>query len=239
MSYSEENYLKALYSIGSAHEQNEVGTNDLASHLQVKPASVSEMLKKLKTKDWVDYKRYGKIKLTPEGWKKAVEIVRKHRLWETFLYDKLNFDWDEIHEIAEELEHIGNTKLTERLDKFLGFPKFDPHGDPIPDSAGRLYTQSKSLIATINIGKKAKIVGVKDSSAELLQYANALGLNMNTEITVIKRIPYDGQTYISIGGKEVSISEKVAENIIVVCEDCVAGIPGQCCYQEENEDSLK
>lgn len=230
MTHTEENYLKALYTLSGNEPQGQSGTNDLAVHLNVKPASVSEMLKKLKGHQLVDYEKYGKIKLTESGWSKAVEIVRKHRLWETFLYQKLDFSWDEVHEIAEELEHISSTNLVDRLDQFLGYPKFDPHGDPIPDKDGKVAPQSNTLLSTISVNKRGFVTGVKDSSAELLQYADSLGVTINKPIKVIRREPYDGQTLILVDEKELYVSEKFAENIIVICENCAEGRTPGCCF---------
>ncbi len=136
LTFTEENYLKALFKIGYDKVLSEVGTNELATHLTVKPATANNMLKKLKEKTLVDYEKYGKIMLTPKGKKRAISIVRNHRLWETFLYEKLSFSWDEVHEVAEQLEHIKSAKLIDRLDEFLDFPALDPHGDPIPNKNG-------------------------------------------------------------------------------------------------------
>lgn len=230
MTHTEENYLKAVFTLSLLDSKKQLGTNDLALQLNIKPASVSEMLKKLKSHRLVEYEKYGKIKLTDMGRIKAVEIVRKHRLWESFLFEKLNFSWDEVHEIAEELEHIGSKKLIDRLDCFLGYPKFDPHGDPIPDKNGRVNPQSKTLLSTIPIGRKAFVVGVKDSSVELLQYADSMGIHINKVLKVVRREPYDGQTLIAIDEKEVHVSEKFAENIIVVCENCMESDTVGCCF---------
>jgi DtxR family transcriptional regulator, Mn-dependent transcriptional regulator len=134
MTLVEENYIKALFHISYDNDKfRVVGTNELAHHLGVKPATANNMLKKLKEKKYLSYEKYGKISLTSTGKKSALLLVRKHRLWETFLYEKLDFTWDEVHEVAEELEHINSEKLIEKLDKLLNFPKFDPHGDPIPN----------------------------------------------------------------------------------------------------------
>ena len=133
LTYTEENYLKTLLKLTLESKRAEAGTNELATHLMVKPATVSDMLKKLKEKQLVDYEKYGKITLTDEGKKIGIEIIRRHRLWETFLYEKLEFTWDEVHEVAEQLEHIHSAKLVDKLDKFLNYPAFDPHGDPIPN----------------------------------------------------------------------------------------------------------
>ncbi|MEO0066766.1 MAG: hypothetical protein RI983_2092 [Bacteroidota bacterium] len=137
LSYTEENYLKGLFKLTiELGEKEEAGTNEIAAQLGVKPASVNDMLKKLKDKKLIQYERYGKSSLTKEGKKRAIEIVRKHRLWETFLHEKLDFNWDEVHEVAEQLEHIQSKKLIDKLDQFLEYPSIDPHGDPIPNAKG-------------------------------------------------------------------------------------------------------
>src|SRR3954454_8694896 len=148
LSHTEENYLKALFHLTTESiDKSKAGTNELAAHLNVKPASVNDMLKKLKEKKLISYEKYGKISLTAEGKRKAVDIIRKHRLWETFLYEKLEFSWDEVHEIAEQLEHIQSQKLVDKLDKFLKYPQFDPHGDAIPNAKGEMKAPFKKTLA--------------------------------------------------------------------------------------------
>jgi DtxR family Mn-dependent transcriptional regulator len=185
LSYTEENYLKYIFKIGADNGLGEAGTNELANYLSVKPASVNEMLKKMKEKKLVNYEKYGKIKLTKMGEKLAIDIVRKHRLWETFLYEKLEFSWDEVHEVAEELEHINSKKLINKLDKFLEYPEYDPHGNPIPNDKGVLKKQSKKTLSEIEVGKSCKMVAVKDNSSPFLQYVVGLGLGINNKIKVI------------------------------------------------------
>ena len=146
LSYTEENYLKALQKITLESGTKDAGTNELATLLAVKPATANDMLKKLKEKKLVDYEKYGKIRLSGEGEKIAIDIIRKHRLWETFLYQNLEFSWDEVHDVAEQLEHIQSSKLIDKLDKFLGYPEFDPHGDPIPSSNGEIKVQFKKTL---------------------------------------------------------------------------------------------
>jgi DtxR family Mn-dependent transcriptional regulator len=144
LSFTEENYLKALWHLTMGNTlKDEAGTNELAAYLNVKPATSNDMLKKLKAKKLVDYKKYGKSSLTHKGKKLAIEIVRKHRLWETFLYEKLDFTWDEVHEVAEQLEHIKSQKLVDKLDKFLNYPALDPHGDVIPNAKGDMKVPLK------------------------------------------------------------------------------------------------
>jgi DtxR family Mn-dependent transcriptional regulator len=216
LSYTEENYLKSLLKITVESGTNEAGTNELASTLAVKPATVNDMLKKLKEKTLVDYEKYGKIRLTKSGKKVALDIVRKHRLWETFLYQKLEFSWDEVHEVAEQLEHIKSEKLVDKLDKFLGFPEFDPHGDPIPNKNGEIKNQHKKTLSEIGIGKSCKMIAVKDNSSPFLQYVVKVGLGINNEIKVLSIHDYDLMMVIEVNGQQSNVSQKFAENIFVV-----------------------
>jgi DtxR family Mn-dependent transcriptional regulator len=220
LSFTEENYLKALLKVGFDTGNKEVGTNELANVLVVKPATVNDMLKKLKEKQLVDYKKYGKITLTTEGEKYAIEIIRKHRLWEKFLYDKLEFSWDEVHEVAEQLEHIQSQKLIEKLDKFLDYPAFDPHGDPIPNKKGELKVKFHKTLSDVAVGKSCKMVTVKDESSSFLLYVADVGLGINERITVLSKKEYDAITVIEVKGKKSSVSQKFAENIFVVCDKC-------------------
>ncbi len=218
LTYTEENYLKALFKVTFGSGSNEAGTNELASLLVVKPATVNDMLKKLKEKELVDYEKYGKITLTIKGKKIALEIIRKHRLWETFLYQKLEFSWDEVHEVAEQLEHIQSGKLVDKLDKFLDYPEFDPHGDPIPTKKGEIKVQYKKTLSEISVGKSCKMVAVKDNSSPFLQYVVKVGLGINNEIKVLSIQEYDSMMLIEINGKQSTVSQKFAENIFVVIE---------------------
>lgn len=211
---TEENYIKALLRI-SCEGDGEAGTNQLAARLEVRPATVTDMVKKLKEKALVDYKRYGKIKLTEKGRSKAIAIVRKHRLWETFLFDKLGFSWDEVHEVAEQLEHIQSEKLVEQLDKFLGYPKFDPHGDSIPKANGEFRHEKRDSLAESIAGKNYTIVAVGDNSPEFLQYASRMGLTINSTVHIIEHFNFDGSVEISIENKIINISQKVAENVYI------------------------
>lgn len=216
LSITEENYIKHILIFHLEQDKNGIGTNELAHSLSVKPSSVNVMLKKLKEKKLLDNEKYGKIFLTDEGKKIGMEIIRKHRLWETFLYEKLDFTWDEVHEVAEQLEHIQSKKLVEKLDKFLGYPNVDPHGDPIPNSKGEIKTSAKTLLAEIPIGKTCKMVAINDNSAVFLKYVHELGLGLNTEITILSRLSFDESIEIQILDKTFHVSQKFAENIYVV-----------------------
>ncbi|MDO8998907.1 MAG: metal-dependent transcriptional regulator [Bacteroidota bacterium] len=217
LSFTEENYLKALLQLTIEKvSKAEVGTNELAAHLGVKPATATDMVKKLKSKKLINYEKYGKISLTNDGRKNAIEVLRKHRLWETFLYKKLDFTWDEIHEVAEQLEHIQSAKLVEKLDKFLGYPEFDPHGDAIPNSKGELKVMVKKTLSEVEVGNSCKMIAVKDNSAPFLQYVVKVGLGINSKIKVVSKQSYDSLIEIEVNGKKSSVSQKFAENIFIV-----------------------
>lgn len=216
LSFTEENYLKALQKIVLESCIEKVGTNELATALLLKPATVNNMLKKLKEKELVHYEKYGKINLTKTGRKKALDIIRKHRLWETFLYEKLEFNWDEVHEVAEQLEHIKSEKLVDKLDKLLEYPDFDPHGDPIPNKKGEVKVQVKKTLSDVAVGSSCKMVAVKDDSSSFLQYVIKVGLELNSEIVVVSKQEYDAITVIEVNGLESIVSQIFTENILVV-----------------------
>jgi DtxR family Mn-dependent transcriptional regulator len=216
LSFTEENYLKALQKIAFDSGIEKVGTNELATALLVRPATANNMLKKLKEKELVDYEKYGKITLTKTGRKKALDIIRKHRLWETFLYEKLEFSWDEVHEVAEQLEHIQSEKLVDKLEKLLEYPDFDPHGDPIPNKKGEVKVQVKKTLSDVAVGSSCQMVAVKDDSSSFLQYVVEVGLELNSEIVVVSKQEYDAITVIAVNGVKSSVSQMFAENIFVV-----------------------
>ncbi len=218
LSFTEENYIKALLRLTLENsEKTVVGTNELAAHLGVKPATATAMFKKLKEKKLIDYEKYGKIALTEEGRKKAIQVLRRHRLWETFLCEKLGFAWDEVHEIAEQLEHIQSEKLVEKLDIFLDFPAFDPHGDAIPNEKGEMKILAKKTLSQVEIGESCQVVAVKDNSTPFLQYVAQVGLSINEQVKVVSKQPYDASTCIEVHGKRVNVSQKFADNIFVRC----------------------
>lgn len=223
LSYAEENYLKTLFRLTYEKGSEQVGTNELALHLMIKPATVSEMLKKLKDKALVDYEKYGKITLTEKGKKLGIDVLRKNRLWETFLYEKLEFTWDEVQEVAEQLEHIPSLKLIEKLDKFLAYPAFDPHGNPIPNKDGEFAIQYKKTLSEVEVGHTCKMVAVKESSNSFLQYVMNVGLVLNNQIKIIRKQDYDSLIDIEVDGKVSTVSQKFAENIFVICGNCKVG----------------
>ena len=217
LSITEENYIKQI--LGYNLEKIDVkgiGTNELAGRLNVKPSTVNVMLKRLKEKSLLSYEKYGKIQLTKKGHLIGMEIIRKHRLWETFLYEKLDFTWDEVHEVAEQLEHIHSEKLIEKLDKFLGFPKIDPHGYVIPNKKGEIRKIDKQLLAEVPIGKICKMVSVNDNSAAFLKYVQEIGIGINIEIEIISKLEYDDSLEIEVNKKIVRVSKKFAQNIYVI-----------------------
>ena len=210
-----EDYLKAIFQLSSEDEEKKVGTNQLAEYLSIKPASASVMLKKLRTRELVSYEKYGRIGLTPKGWNIAVGLIRRHRLWETFLHQKLNFTWDEVHELAHDLEHIQSEKLIRELDKHLGYPSHDPHGHIIPDEKGNFSKDERVLLANLAQGQKCRLVSVRDSSAEFLKYVTQLGLALSTEIEVREIRDFDGSLLLAYENRMESVSRKFAENIFV------------------------
>ncbi|WP_410006481.1 metal-dependent transcriptional regulator [Aequorivita nionensis] len=215
---AEENYLKAIFHL--EHEfHGEVSTNAIAESMETKPSSVTDMVQKLGEKKLLTYKRYKGVKLTAEGKKVATNVIRKHRLWEVFLVEKLNFHWDEVHEIAEQLEHIQSEELIIRLDKFLGSPEFDPHGDPIPDKHGVLKRTEKKLLSEIDKNQKGVCVGVKESSPEFLQYLDKKKISIGTKITVLGKEFFDGSMIIQVGREQFFISHKIAENLYVQTQE--------------------
>lgn len=222
LSFTEENYLKALVQLTIFEDgAEEVGVNRLAEYLGVKPATVSDMVRKLKKKDLVNYERYGKVSLTEEGRFSGMMVIRRHRLWETFLQQKLDFSWDEVHQLAEDLEHIHSKKLIDRLDAFLGNPEFDPHGDAIPNKDGEILIPFRRTLNDGDSGKHYKIIAVKNNSSEFLQYLDKLGISINDEVVMVNREDFDDLSTISINGQERVLSPKVTENLFVVCAKCL------------------
>ncbi len=212
---TEENYLKAIYNLNLDRNGKELGTNELANHLGISPATVSSMLKKLKEKEYIDYEKYGGISLLKKGEKEAFTVIRKHRLWETFLVEKMEFTWDEIHEVAEQLEHIKSKKLVDQLDKLLGYPDYDPHGDPIEKANGVINGMHKNTLSQESAGKSLKVVGVKNDSSAFLQQITQLGLVINSKVIIKSHHEFDGSLDVEIDGKPQMVSQKVAENVCV------------------------
>lgn len=212
---NEEDYLKTLFYLIIEEGNEDAGTNQLAEYIGVSPASVNGMLKKLRAKEFVAYEKYGKIKLTESGRKIAINLTRKHRLWETFLFRHMNFKWEEVHDVAEQLEHIDSEKLIDELDKFLGYPKRDPHGDIIPNMDGEYLVKSKKMLAEMEKGQKCRLLSVKDGSASFLKYVSQIGLALSSEILINDVREFDGSIVIYFDGKEETVSHKFAMNVFV------------------------
>jgi len=214
MTFSEENYLKTIYHLTNLSDGG-VSTNAIAEMMETKASSVTDMLKKLAEKDLVNYKKYQGVSLTEKGKLSAKMIVRKHRLWEVFLVEKLDFSWDEVHDIAEQLEHIKSEKLVNKLDDFLGNPTEDPHGDPIPDAKGNIIKIEKLLLSELNQGQSGICVGVRDSSAEFLKYLDKNQIALGSRIAVLVKEDFDLSLRIKVGDQELAISNKIAGNLFV------------------------
>lgn len=215
ISVTEENYLKAIFSATNLAE-GRVGNQLIAERLTINPASVTEMLRKLDEKKLIEYSRTEGAKLTKGGLKAAVKVIRKHRLWETFLVGHLNFTWDEVHEVAEQLEHIQSDKLSDELAMFLDNPSFDPHGDPIPDKNGKMPIIKSKILAEAEIGKKVKVVKVGDNTASFLKYLDKQGIAL-ADILIVKEIQdFDKSILVQLKGKkEVYLSAEAAKKIMV------------------------
>jgi len=213
-SQAEENYLKTIYALEKDFG-NEVSTNLIANKIKTKASSVTDMLKKLAVKNLVIYKKYQGVQLTEKGKLIALKVIRKHRLWECFLVQKLNFNWDEVHDIAEQLEHVKSELLVNKLDAFLRFPKLDPHGDPIPDNQGRIIKNQSISIVEMTIGSVGTLVGVRDSSETFLKYLNKKNLALGDKLKVIDIEPFDNSYHIETKTHRLVITNNVAENLLL------------------------
>ena len=212
---SKENYLKAIFHL-SEDGSKPVLTNDLAAEMKTKAASVTDMIKRLDGKGLIAYEKYYGVQVTKSGKAEALNIIRKHRLWETFLVDKLNFKWDEVHEVAEQLEHIQSPLLIEKLDEFLGFPKTDPHGEAIPDKNGKMEEVKQIPLSEAASNKKSTLIAVKDDSPTFLKYLSKLGMKLGSKISIVNKTEFDGSQEILIDGKKKAfISRDAAENLLV------------------------
>ena len=214
-SSSKENYLKAIFHLQEA--EGIVTTNALANELQTRAASVTDMLKKLKTQKLLLYEKYQGFKLSTEGKKVALQIIRKHRLWEYFLVEKLHFGWEEVHEMAEELEHISSKKLVDRLDEFLGFPKTDPHGDPIPDSLGKFAMKQLNSLAFVPLNVMVEVSKISDQSFEMLELLKHKSISIGTKLEVRRKFAFDNSLELKLKNQPpITISENVAKNVFVI-----------------------
>lgn len=214
-SYAEENYLKVIYKLSTAGNKR-IDTKSIAGKIATKPSSVTDMIKKLAAKKLLNYEKYKGVKLTGKGEAIAVDILRKHRLWEEFLSVYLGFQWDEVHEIAEELEHIKSDLLTNKLDKLLNYPKSDPHGDPIPDSKGVFPFAESIKLSELEDGNSGKVVGLVSRDSSFLKYLNDLSIHQGSDIEVLHRNSFDLSVEILVDNVTKSqLSQKVSENILI------------------------
>ena len=217
---TEENYLKAIYALSEQETEVRgevyINTNAIAERLEVRAASVTDMLQRLEKKQIVKYAKRKGVLLTKEGDLLAKDLIRKHRLWEVFLLEKLNFKWDEVHDLAEQLEHIQSIELTNRLEAFLGFPKFDPHGDPIPDRHGNVPTQNAVLLAKIKVGTEGILTAVDEHEPDLLQHLEEQQLFLNTSVKLLKRYAFDNSLEILLNNERtITVSEQVSKHIYI------------------------
>ncbi len=193
-----------------------MSTNAIADQLNTKPASVSDMIKKLANKRVVDYEKYQGVNISEEGRKVALQIIRKHRLWEVFLVEKLNFSWDEVHEIAEQLEHIKSPLLTDRLDDFLGKPKMDPHGDPIPDREGNFEVGPTVPLSELSANETGRVVTVGNDDPQLLQYLDRLKIKLGTKLKVVERVEFDGSMQVMFNNeKPAFLSSQITQHLMI------------------------
>ncbi|MGY5352031.1 metal-dependent transcriptional regulator [Wenyingzhuangia sp. IMCC45533] len=214
LSQTEENYLKAIYSL-YVMVNKPVSTNKIACKLETKASSVTDMMKKLADKGLIDYIKYQGVSLSEQGKNVAVKIIRKHRLWEVFLVRHLGFKWDEVHDVAEQLEHVKSVKLTDSLDAFLDFPRYDPHGDPIPDSDGNVVKREVTLLSSLKENEHSKIVGVKDSSSAFLNYLDNANIKLGATIKVLHKEAFDNSMLLLIEHQKISISQQISSNLYV------------------------
>ncbi len=212
---SEEDYLKALFQLLVEDNAAKVGNNQLADYLKVSPASTNNMVKKLKAKEYVISEKYGKLDLTEDGRSIAVRLIRKHRLWETFLCNYLNFTWDEVHDVAEQLEHIKSRKLIDELDRFMDFPKNDPHGELIPNANGEYAVLPKIMLSSLSEGDVCKLVAVNDGSVNFLKYVSEIGLALSSEIKVLEVREFDKSIRIEFNDVIETVTRKFADNVFV------------------------
>ncbi|WP_225035845.1 metal-dependent transcriptional regulator [Winogradskyella sp. SM1960] len=212
MTLAEENYLKAIYHLEQQFK-NGVSTNALAEEMNTKASSATDMVKKLADKNMLTHIPYQGATLSEAGRICAVKVIRRHRLWEVFLVEKLNFSWDEVHEVAEHLEHINSDKLVDELDAFLGHPTYDPHGDPIPDKEGKFTYIEKIVLAKSEVGATYKCIGVDDTSSKFLKYLDSNNIGLGTIIKVIHKEPFDNSLKLALGDTEIVVSQSVAKNL--------------------------
>lgn len=211
---AEEDYLKAIFSIQLKTEEK-VSTNEISKEIKTSPASVSDMLKKLEEKELIHYEKYKGVELSKKGKKIAIHIIRKHRLWETFLVNKLKFNWEDVHEVAEELEHIKSHDLIDKLDKYLDYPKFDPHGEPIPTKEGKVSSKKTIPLNKLQINIKGKVTEVTLDEKPFLEYLTKLKIKIGTNIELLEKISFDQSLIIKIENKQQHVSNDVAKHLLI------------------------
>ena len=215
LSPTEENYLKAIFKIAEK-EKKSVSTNAIAKHLVTSAASVTDMLKRLSEKELIHYEKYKGVSLTLAGNKVATNLIRKHRLWEVFLVNKLRFAWHQVHDIAEEMEHIDSDELISRLDAFLDYPRFDPHGDPIPNAEGKFTLRTQTSLSEMLATHKGILLGVKEHQTDFLKYLTKIHIKLGSEITILEIIDFDQSMKIHIDNKhEITISKQISQNLLM------------------------
>ncbi|VAW26097.1 Mn-dependent transcriptional regulator MntR [hydrothermal vent metagenome] len=215
LTHSEENHLKCIYHL-SSKSNGAINTNAIAKSLETKAASVTDMVQKLATKGLASYLKYKGVRLTTKGEKEALKVVRKHRIWEVFLVKELGYNWDQVHDIAEQLEHIKSATLIDKLDKFLEFPKFDPHGDPIPDANGVIASKPTTTLNILKPGDTCTVICAKDSSSDLLLFLDKVHISLGSKLEVIDYFEFDGSYSVKVdNGSAITLSTKVAENIFI------------------------
>ena len=214
MTRAEENYIKTIFHLGG-NTSKLISTNAIAEEMDTKPSSVTDMAKKLAEKGLLDYVRYQGVSLTEKGRKTALAIIRKHRLWEVFLVKKLDFTWDEVHKVAEQLEHIKSEKLIDKIDEMLDFPKYDPHGDPIPTKDGEFQEREKQLLSELHEDERGVCLGVKDTSPSFLKFLDKNDIALGNTIKVVDKEDFDQSMSIEIQGRTLHISNQIATNLYV------------------------
>ena len=209
-----ENYLKALYFLNE--KSNRINITDLSKKLGVSKPTASNMIRNLEYHGWVEYQKYRPVVLTKKGKKAAALVIRKHRLTEMFLNKIMGFGWEEVHEVAEQMEHIESEKLFNRLAEMLENPSYDPHGSPIPDENGEIKTKDLQNLSSVSIGQKAILVGLAESSSELLHYLNECKIGLGSVMQMLKKEPFDGSCTIHLNGHHsFVISKKVADKLLI------------------------
>lgn len=215
LSSTEENYLKAIFKIAEK-ENKSVSTNAIAKHLSTSAASVTDMIKKLADKEFIVYEKYKGVSLTSSGNKIATNLIRKHRLWEVFLVNKLRFAWHQVHDIAEEMEHIDSHELISRLDAFLDYPRFDPHGDPIPNAEGKFTIRNQTSLSDMIVNQYGILLGVREHQNDFLKYLTQIQIKLGSEIKILEITVFDQSMRILIDNKyEVNISKQVSQNLLM------------------------